>query len=89
MSIFDLDAIPASSRAEADEIFKCACKHFHMFRDVRLSAAPPIAPRIYWRAEAARRRAFASMIDYHDFVQYVVAVGEFCALVSLLEDILK
>lgn len=89
MSSFDLLHIPQSSRREVDELLEYFTHEFHALGDVQIGNAPEIAPRIYHRADAARRCALACVIDYADFTQYAISVGEFCALVSLLQDVLK
>lgn len=89
MSSFDIVHIPQCSRREVDEIFEYFTHEFHALKDVKVADAPAIAAKIYHKAEVARRCALACIIDYADFTQYALTVGEFCALVELLQDILR
>lgn len=89
MCAFDLVSIPKSSRKEVDELLEYFTHEFYAIGDVHAADAPPIAPQIYHKADAARRCALACIIDYADFTQYTLAVGEFCGLVTLLQDILS
>lgn len=89
MSSFDVVHIPASSRREVDELLEYFTHEFHALGDVKAAGAPEIACKLYFRARAARRCALACIIDHGDFTQYALEVGEFSALVSLLQDILR
>lgn len=89
MSSFDLLAIPTSSRNEVDKLLEYFTHEFHALGDVRAADVPLIATQIYHRADATRRCALACIIDYADFTQYALCVGQFCALVALLQDILS
>lgn len=89
MCSFDVLSVPASSRKEVDDIFEYFTHEFFALKNIKVGDAPAIAPRIYHQADATRRCALACIIDHGDFTQYALSVGEFCALVSLLQGILK
>lgn len=89
MSSFDITHIPQSSRREVDELLEYFTHEFHAIGDAKAADVPLIAAQIYHRADAARRCALACIIDYADFTQYALEVGKFCALVDLLQGILK
>lgn len=89
MSSFDICHIPQSSKTEVDELFTYFTHEFSAIGDVHAENVPLIAAQIYHRADATRRCALACIIDYADFTQYALAVGQFCALVELLQDILR
>lgn len=89
MSSFDICHIPQSSKTEVDELFTYFTHEFYALGDVHAENVPLIAAQIYHRADATRRCALAHIIDQGDFTQYALAVGQFCALVSLLQGILK
>lgn len=89
MCSFDLLSIPTSSRTEVDQIFEHFTNEFFEIGNLHAADVPPIAPHIYQRAEKIRCHALACIIDRADFTQYALDVGAFCALVSLLQGILK
>jgi len=89
MCSFDVVHIPQSSRREVDELLEYFTHEFHAIGDAKAADVPLIAAQIYHRADAARRCALACIIDHGDFTQYALEVGEFCALVELLQDVLK
>ena len=89
MCEFDITSIPQRSRKEVDEIFEHFTHEFYAIGDVKAADVPPIAAKIYQRADAIHHHALACIIDCADFTQYTLDVGAFCALVSLLQGILK
>lgn len=89
MCSFDIVGIPQSSRKEVDEIFEYFTHEFHALGDVKAASVPLIAAQIYHEADKARHCALAHIIDQGDFTKYALEVGMFCALVSLLQDILR
>lgn len=89
MSSFDIVSIPQSSRNEVDELLEYFTHEFHALGDAKAEGVPLIAAQIYHEADKARRCALAHIIDQGDFTKYALEVGMFCALVSLLQDILR
>lgn len=89
MSSFDVVGIPQSSRREVDELFEKFTNEFCAIGNIHIVNTPAMAAKIYYRASTARYDALYYILNDADFTQYALAVGEFCALVSLLQDILK
>lgn len=89
MCSFDIVHIPQSSRREVDELFTKFTNEFFALGGIHAADVPLIAAQIYHRADRIRNHALACIIDYADFTQYALEVGKFCALVELLQGILK